>query len=188
MSAHEIPESDLSELDDITHDIYKDYDYISIPSEKFDTVTMLDVVEHVINPQYLINNCYRILKNSGLIYFHTPIVTKIDIIMHFMVKIPFLKKIGTIWLRGRTSIFHLENYTPRSLKILLRNAGFRDVNIKIMNELSWPIKMYVKIYLIEKQGLPNFLVPIITPFFIPFLGTKFFNSNKAIVTARKINF
>lgn len=60
VSAHEIPGSDLSKISDITNNIYLDYDYSTIPSDKFDAVTLLDVVEHVLDPQYLMKMCSRI--------------------------------------------------------------------------------------------------------------------------------
>lgn len=118
VSAHEIPGSDLSRIQDIAC-IYQDFDYSSIPASSFEAVTLLDVAEHVIDPKYLINMCSRILKPNGIIYFHTPVVTKTDRMMHFVQKLPVLKKIGSIWQRARTSIFHLENYTPNSLACLL---------------------------------------------------------------------
>lgn len=184
VSAHEIEGSDLSNLKKVARCIYQDFDYNSIPSNNFDAVTLLDVVEHVIDPRYLMNECSRILKMGGVIYFHTPIVSRIDRLMHFLQKVPILKKISTIWQRGRTSIFHLQNYTPKSLIHLLKDAGFNDIDIKVKNELSWPITKYIRIYLLEKQGLPGFIAPFFVPFFYPLLATAL-NSNKAIVKARK---
>jgi len=184
VSAHEIEGTDLSRIRNIANYIYQDHDYSTIPSDKFDAVTLLDVLEHVLHPQYLINTCARILKNDGVIYFHTPVVTKLDRFMHFLLKLPILKRVGAIWQRGRTSIFHLENYTPKSLALILENAGFSDIDIKVKNELSWPLKMYVRVYLLEKLGIPVFLTPFLTPFFYPFLATNIFNANKAIVIAR----
>ena len=185
VSAHEIQGSDLSRIKQIASRIYQDCDYSSIPSNNFNAVTLLDVVEHVIDPRYLINMCGRILKMGGMIYFHTPTVTRTDRLMHFLQKVPVLKKAGTIWQRGRTSIFHLENYTPKSLMLLLKDAGFYDIKIEVKNELSWPVTRYVSIYLLEKQGLPSFVAPFIAPFFYPLLATDLFNANKAIVSARK---
>lgn len=186
VSAHEIPDSDLSKIEGIAREIYRDFDYSSIPSESFDVVTLLDVVEHVIDPSYLIRMCSRVLKPNGVIYFHTPVVTKTDRMMHAFQKLPVLKKIGTIWQRGRTSIFHLENYTPKSLTLLLENAGFGDIQVDVKNELSWPVSRYVRIYLLEKQGLPGFLAPAFVPCFYPLLATDALNANKAIACARKI--
>lgn len=182
--AHEIQNVDLSKINSIVRQIYQDFDYSTIPSNTFEAVTLLDVIEHVINPGYLIKSCARILKTNGIIYFHTPVVTKIDRIMHFLQKFPILKKIGTTWQRGRTSIFHLQNYTPKSLIFLLKEAGFCDIKIEVKNELSWPIIRYIRIYLLEKQRLPSFIALILFPFFYFILATDLFNPNKAIVTAK----
>lgn len=97
-----------------------------------------------------------------------------------------MKKAGVIWQRGRTSIFHLENYTPKSLTFILENAGFSEINIEVKNELSWPVTRYVRTYLLEKQGLPGFLAPLLSPIFYPPLATDLFNANKAIVSAWKV--
>jgi SAM-dependent methyltransferase len=185
VSAHEIAGIDLSRIKDIAHHIYQDFDYSSIPSGQFDAVTLLDVVEHVIDPKYLISTCSRILRSSGVIYFHTPVVTRTDRMMHSFHRLPLLNRIGSVWQRGRTSIFHLENYTPRAIGMLLEGAGFRDITISVRNELSWPVTRYVKTYLLEKQGLPGFMAPAFTPFFYPLLATSTFNANKAIVSAKK---
>jgi ubiquinone/menaquinone biosynthesis C-methylase UbiE len=185
VSAHEIPDSDLSAIKKIADNIYQDFDYSSIPLDKYNAVVMLDVLEHVINPEYVINKCSGVLKTNGVIYFHTPVVTKADRMMHVLQKLPGMKKIGTIWQRGRTSIFHLQNYTPRSLRLLLEKAGFSNIRIEVKNELSWPLARYVKVYLLEKQRLPTYLAPVLTPLFYPLLATDAFNANKAIVSARK---
>ncbi len=184
-SAHEIPGADLSGIKDIARNIYQDFDYRTIPSNSFTCVTLLDVVEHVIDPRILTKMCSRILKTNGVIYFHTPVVTRTDRMMHFVQKIPVFRKIGTIWQRGRTSIFHLENYTPEALRFLLEEAGFGDIRIEVRNELSWPVTKYIRTYLLEKQGLPGFFAPLFLPVFYPILATNLFNANKAIGSAKK---
>lgn len=186
VSAHEIPGSDMSRIKNIARNIYQDFDYNSILSGGFEIVTLFDVVEHVIDPQHLIKTCYRILKRNGTVYLHTPVVTELDRMMHFVQKLPILKKIGSIWQRGRTSIFHLENYTPKSLTLLLDKAGFGDIKIKVKNELSWPVKKYIRTYLLEKQGLPGSIAPFLYPILYPILANSFLNANKAIVSARKL--
>jgi 2-polyprenyl-3-methyl-5-hydroxy-6-metoxy-1,4-benzoquinol methylase len=183
--AHEIPGGDLSKAKKITKKMYADFNYKKIPSNGFDVVTLLDVVEHVIDPKYLMEMVRRILKKGGKIYFHTPVVTITDRLMHILQKTPLFKKIGKIWQRGRTNIFHLENYTPKSLRMLLEETGFKDIEIEVKNELSWPVTRYIRIHLLEKQKLPTFLAPLLVPFFYPILATDFFNANKAIVSATK---
>ena len=149
---------------------------------------MLDVLEHVLDPQFLINSVSRILKEDGIIYFHTPVVTRTDIFMHYLLKLPLINKVAVIWQRGRTSIFHIENYTKKSINILLDQAGFNQVKIILTNELSWPVKRYVDKYLFEKNILPKnlqFISPLLALMLYPFLASNFFNANKAIVMAQQ---
>jgi len=185
LAAHEIPGSDLSRLREKGVVIYQDFEYAAVPSSMFDLVTLLDVAEHVPDPHKLFEACFRVLRPGGYVYFHTPAVTKVDRMMHYVQRIPVAGKAGRIWQRGRTSIFHLQNYTDEALDILLRRAGFLAPNIVLRNELSWPVQSYVRVYLCELQNLPRVLAPLLTPVFYPLLATTFFNANKAVVRAQK---
>jgi SAM-dependent methyltransferase len=184
LSGHEIPGADLSDLECQGITIYRDSNWASLPSAAFDVVTMLDVAEHVPSPIDLFRQCRRVLKPGGYLYFHTPCVTRLDRMMQTIARTPGVGRVGRIWQRGRTSIFHLQNHTERSLGIVLSKSGFVDVEIQRQNELSWPVHRYVRVYLCEKQHLPLVLAPILAPLVYPFLATRFFNPNKGIVTAR----
>jgi SAM-dependent methyltransferase len=186
LAGHEIPGADLSHLERAGIKLYRDMDWRSVPADAFDVVTMLDVAEHVRDPIALFDQCFRMLTPGGCLYFHTPVVTKFDRMMHQVAGTPVIGKLGRIWQRGRTSIFHLQNYTDRSLLMALSRAGFADIRIHKQNELSWPVRRYVRIYLCEKHRLPLILAPMLAPFVYPLLATNFFNSNKGIVTARKL--
>lgn len=39
---------------------------------QYDVITMFDVIEHVLDPLYLIKSAYKILKKDGIILFYTP--------------------------------------------------------------------------------------------------------------------
>jgi len=186
LAGHEIPGAYLRHLELMDIKIYRDMDWSSVPSDSFDVVTMLDVAEHVKRPDELFNQCFRMLRRGGYLYFHTPVVTRIDRMMHGVAGLPGIGKLGRIWQRGRTSIFHLQNYTDKSFQFLLSKAGFAEIRIRKQNELSWPVHRYVRVYLCEKQHLPAGLAPVLAPLFYPLLATDFFNSNKGIVTARKV--
>lgn len=185
VSAHEIEGSNLDHLRGVATQVYQDFDYSSIPDKSFDLVTMLDVAEHVPDANLLIHNCHRVLRDCGVLYFHTPVVTRTDRLMHKIQRLPKLGRIGRIWQRGRTSVFHLQNYTTRSIRLLLEAHEFSVMRIDVTNELSWPLSRYVRIYLLEKQGLPQSLAPVFVPFVYPLLSTKLFNANKAVVSAIK---
>ena len=115
-------------------------------------------------------------------------MTKTDILMHFLLKIPLIRNVAVIWQRGRTSIFHLENYTKQSINFLLDQAGFVQVKIITKKEFSWPLKRYVEEYLFDGKILPKklkFFSPLLVLIFYPFLTSNYFNANKAIVMAQK---
>src|SRR5271157_134797 len=186
LAGHEIPGADLRHLELMDIKVYRDMYWSSVPSNVFDVITMLDVAEHVCRPLELFDQCFRMLRVGGYLYFHTPVVTKFDRMMHCVAGLPVIGKLGQIWQRGRTCIFHLQNYTDKSFLLALSRAGFAEIQIRKRNELSWPVRRYVRVYLCEKQHLPLGLAPILAPLFYPLLATDFFNSNKGIVTARKL--
>ena len=185
VSGHEIPNEDLEEVSDLAAALYQDHDYSSVPSGQFDVVTLLDVVEHVPDPQFLMDQCFRMLKPGGHIYFHTPVVTRTDRAMHRLAKLPGASKIAKAWLRARTSIFHLQNYSEHGLRMLLDRAGFVLKSFQVKNELSWPVAKYVQVYLVDKLGMPSFTKQALVPAVYPLIATNFFNANKSIVLAQK---
>lgn len=185
ISVHEIEGCDLSKVKPLVKAVYQDHDYSTLPDATFDVVTLLDVAEHVIKPQVLIDTALRVLKPGGVLYLHTPVVTRTDRFMHLMQRTPGLGRIGRMWQSGRTSIFHLQNYTAASLEMVARRAGFPDVKVIVKNELSWPVTRYIQVYLLKRLRLPKPFAVLFLPIFYPLLGSNFFNANKGIVTARK---
>jgi 2-polyprenyl-3-methyl-5-hydroxy-6-metoxy-1,4-benzoquinol methylase len=185
VAAHEVPGTNLTELEARGCRTYLDFDYSSIPSDSFDVVTLMDVAEHVIDPAYLFQSCNRILKAGGIVYCHTPAVTRTDRMMHYFQKVPVLEKIGRAWQTSRTSIYHLQNYTREALSKVLTDAGFQVDYIRLENELSWPVAAYVRVYLCNRYGVPQFMAPVLAPFVWPFVATNLLNPNKAVVCARK---
>lgn len=185
ISVHEIEGVDLSKLRGMVRHVYQDHDYSTLPGASFDCVTLLDVAEHVIDPSVLMQTAHRVLRPGGVLYIHTPVVTRTDRFVHLLQRLPVLSRIGRMWQSGRTNIFHLQNYTPMSLDHVLRSAGFADIKIETVNELSWPVSRYVHVYLLKRLHLPGVLAPLFTPVFYPLLVSRFFNANKGIVVARK---
>jgi SAM-dependent methyltransferase len=184
LAAHEVP-GHAAELRRYALQVYEDFDYASIPSNTFNCVTMLDVMEHVSSPRHTLEQAHRILTTDGWLYFHTPAVTSLDRMMHAIQRLPGIGKAGRIWQRGRTSVFHLQNYSPEGLRRLLVTTGFELVELTLRNELSWPLRHYIEVYLLRKQGLPLWPARFLTPLTAPVLATDAMNANKAVVLARR---
>jgi 2-polyprenyl-3-methyl-5-hydroxy-6-metoxy-1,4-benzoquinol methylase len=183
VDGHEIPGAHVFAVEDTDCRLYRDFDYESIPSSSYDAITLVDVAEHVPDPQHLFNACRRILKPGGILYIHTPVVTRLDRAMHFAQRVPGLRKAGRMWQRVRTSLSHLQNFTPCALQIALRGAGFEVVSLAVANELSWPVTRYVRVHLCERLGLPPVVATLLYPIAYPVVATNIFNANKAVVCA-----
>ena len=131
-------------------------------SDKFDLIVLLDVAEHVPDPNRTFAACHSLLKMGGHIYIHTPRRCFWDSFFLVMAKIPGMRQMSKAWLRTRVSIFHLQLWTDRALELSLKMAGFQLVYLKPELELSWPLERYSRIYLGEKLSVPAPLVRMAT--------------------------
>lgn len=87
----------------------------AFPSESFDVISLMDVIEHIPNPSDLIREIYRILSPDGIIFVVTP-------------------NFGSLFVQlyGRTAYGvwpdqHVVYYQPSTLTRLLRDNGFSRV-------------------------------------------------------------
>lgn len=89
-----------------------------------DTVTALDFIEHIVDPENFARECHRVLKPSGEVFINTP-------------NIRFWKHIQQLWYDGsfpHTSgdreVFHgghLAFYTYKDLRMIFEPVGFSSV-------------------------------------------------------------
>lgn len=184
LAIHEIPGSDWPELNAVVRATYRDTDYATIPEAAFDAVSLMDVMEHVASPDATLAAVARVLRPGGLVYLHTPVVTWLDRLMHLAQKLPLLAGIGRAWQPARTSVFHLQNYTPRALRCLMDRHGFVVLRLECRNELTSPVARYVRVYLIEKRGLPKAFGPPLALLLTPLARSRL-NANKGVLVARK---
>jgi 2-polyprenyl-3-methyl-5-hydroxy-6-metoxy-1,4-benzoquinol methylase len=84
--------------------------------ETFDAVYCAEVIEHLLDPQTMVQECHRTLKPSGVLFVSTP--------YHGLIKDVALA--GTAFDRHFNVLGeHIRFFTMRSLRKLLRNCGFR---------------------------------------------------------------
>ena len=168
----------------------KGYEVFTCPLEDlsghFSVITLLDVAEHVSDPNSTFAEVCRLLNKDGYVYLHTPRRCFWDSIFLALIRIPGLRKLAWEWLRTRVSVFHLQLWTDKALKLSLRNAGFRIIYSKAELELSWPLERYANVYLVRQRHLPVLLAKVFTylaRFLFVGLGTM---RNKSIVLAQKV--
>lgn len=82
-----------------------------------DVVTMLAVLEHLENPQKILNESFRILKNDGKLILTTPTPLAKPVLEFLSFKLGLIDK---------DSILEHKNYfRPEDLANMLRQAGFK---------------------------------------------------------------
>lgn len=91
---------------DIKIDLEKNEDLNNI---EYENVLLLNVLEHVFNFNNCLNNCYKILTKNGNFYGSTP-----------------------FFFRIHESPNDYFRYTEQSLIIMLKEAGFKNINIKVI--------------------------------------------------------
>ena len=89
----------------------------AFPSEHFDVVTAAELLEHLIDPQPLLQEVARILRPGGLFWTTTPHARGLS-----------GRMLGLKW-RCVWPPEHLQLFSVRGLKKLLRDAGFRQLRV-----------------------------------------------------------
>jgi SAM-dependent methyltransferase len=103
-----------------------DVDKTGLPFEDgfFDTISALDVIEHVFDPTFLLEETYRVLKRGGQVIYTTPNVRALRYLFALVFKGKFPRtsneKIG--YDGG-----HLHYFTHYDLKELFKKIGFLEV-------------------------------------------------------------
>jgi 2-polyprenyl-3-methyl-5-hydroxy-6-metoxy-1,4-benzoquinol methylase len=87
----------------------------AFPSESFDVVTLMDVIEHVPYPVDLIDEIYRVLRPGGVVFLVTPNFSS------FFVRLYGPTAYG-VWPDQ-----HIVYFQPSTVERLLRNVGFMKI-------------------------------------------------------------
>jgi len=107
---------------------------LPFPDEFFDVVYSGDVIEHLLDPDFMISEVNRILKEEGFLVLTTPNLASWcnRILLLFGVQ-PLFSEVSTKKVFGRSGskiVGHLRLYTLTSLKEFLSYYGFKIINIE----------------------------------------------------------
>lgn len=147
-------------------------------TEKFDIITLFDVLEHMENPRRELEDLAKLLKDDGFIFIETPRKCLADFYLSI------LEVLG-VARNNRISAEHLQLFTNNSLQKLIDQLPYKIIFNKNKTSLSWGgtegISQYVKNIGIYKPL--NWLVAITVQLLIKI---NLFGKNKAIILAKKI--
>lgn len=86
---------------------------VNLPERYFDVIMMSHVLEHFLDPLNALRQMRSWLKHDGILVIRVPAMGSLDAIVY-----------GRNW-EGWRIPYHLYHFSPRSLRAILRHAGFR---------------------------------------------------------------
>jgi SAM-dependent methyltransferase len=89
---------------------------IASPGKDYDTVTCFEIIEHVMNPLYMMQRVYHFLRPGGVCYVMTPKISPI------------------LWF---STDRHFTEYERTRLETLFRYVGFEVVKYKTIQSRDW---------------------------------------------------
>ncbi len=115
-------------------------DFLDYPeTKKFDSITMIDVIEHLAEPAKAIKKAYGLLKPGGLLVLVTPDIES-----------PTAKLMGKRWWHFRPA--HVNFFSRRTINWLADNFGFKILKMRnyiwnfsvhyLITRFSWGRKMF----------------------------------------------
>ena len=110
---------------------------LGLPSESFDVITLFDVIEHVLEPNELIEQSFHLLKPGGILMVGT------HDIGNWMARC-----YGVHW-RHLLPIGHLTYFTHQTLRRLMRQHGFKILKMGGGSTIDVSLVKEVRNYLIE---------------------------------------
>ncbi|MDY6972662.1 MAG: class I SAM-dependent methyltransferase [Thermodesulfobacteriota bacterium] len=102
---------------------------MQFPGQRFDVVTLWDVLEHFHDPAGQLRAVHNILKKNGIVLLDTP---NEDGLLRLLARLSFLASKGRFAypVRKLYHHFHLLYFSPKTLEILLERNGFSLIHLE----------------------------------------------------------
>jgi 2-polyprenyl-3-methyl-5-hydroxy-6-metoxy-1,4-benzoquinol methylase len=101
-----------------------DLESAPFPQNAFDVVTLLDVLEHLLHPREEIRRVHGLLRPGGVVVVRVP-----NTVFH-LPKARLCRALGVndmgMWMR-----YHLNHFTPGTLRALLHDVGFKVLKVDV---------------------------------------------------------
>jgi ubiquinone/menaquinone biosynthesis C-methylase UbiE len=111
---------------------------IALPPQAFDNITLFHVLEHVPNPTVTLKECYRLLRQGGVLLICVPneILSWGSKVKAFgrRLRIPAFRKFSSrygVSRAGTSREIHLSRFTPAVLRSLVTAHGFEVISESI---------------------------------------------------------
>lgn len=113
--------------------------------EKFDVITMCDVLEHVKDPVEVLNKCFQLLSENGLLYIQVPNVLGFKLPMNHSYGLPFhlwqFNKKTLLSLISKTNLRYVRYWTGVQGVIGVHERGGPN----FMDKMLWFFAKYLRV-------------------------------------------
>jgi len=154
----------------------EDYPFESL----FDVVTMIGVLEHVLDPKFMLMHAHRLLAPGALLFIYTPVWGMYDVLTSLMARISngrFTRPIDR-----HINENHLQIFPKSTLVKLLQDLDLEPLTCDVVCEYNLPVYHYL-----QSLGITNnHAQTVMTKFFKALIDRKLFFRNNMRVTARKL--
>jgi len=93
-------------------------DGTAFDAEPFDAIVSFETIEHVPDPERLVDNFVRLLKPGGLLIASVPVTPSVDV-----------------------NPFHLHDFTPASFRRMFARRGLAEIDSLLQRQPYQPLKM-----------------------------------------------
>jgi len=96
----------------------------------FDVIILGDIIEHIFNTDFLLDNCFHSLRPTGKLIIITPNVASLGrrLMMGFGIN-PFLEYSTSLPINGLPSVGHIRYYTKQNLERQLEYHNFQNISV-----------------------------------------------------------
>jgi SAM-dependent methyltransferase len=112
-------------------------EYARSSSRTFDVIVLNAVLEHVYDPDAMIQACARLTRSGSLLYIDTPnephLLTVVGNAINRLRGNPAVFNLAPTW-----PPYHVFGFNPRALRILLHKHGFEITSLRIYAEPTIP--------------------------------------------------
>jgi SAM-dependent methyltransferase len=110
--------------------------------ERFDIITLLDVIEHIDDDLAVLKQAYARLNNEG----------------HVLITVPAYQ---WLWSSHDVVNHHKRRYTRQQLRTVVTDAGFQVDHVTYFNTLLFPVALLRRVFAraTDTQRADDFLVP-----------------------------
>jgi len=125
--------------------------------DEYDLIILVDVLEHIENDEKVINNLYKALKYTGILYLHVP--KKNVKWKHYKWFLPLIRK------EYHMSKSHIRNgYTKNEIINILKNNNFKIVSVRnTLGVIGW---LALEINSLALVFLPLLVSALIFPYLV----------------------